>query len=89
MDILLDLLEQTIELEDIDQIFTSGSNAIGKIVQDVSSKYSEINGYISLEEKIACGIGICRGCVCKTKSGYKTVCKDGPVFSIDEVIFDE
>ena len=35
---------------------------------------------VSLEEKMACGIGVCLGCACKTKEGYKTVCTQGPVF---------
>ncbi len=42
---------------------------------------------------MACGVGVCLGCPVKvkelTKYGYKMVCKDGPVFNIDEVIFDE
>lgn len=88
-EVLLDLLKYIIEFQSPDQIFTCGSNKIGKIVQDILKRYSGINGYISLEEKIACGIGTCKVCVCKTKSGYNTICKDGPVFPIDEVIFDE
>ena len=37
---------------------------------------------------MACGIGACLGCVIKTVSGYQTVCHDGPVFDLQEVIFD-
>ncbi len=57
--------------------------------------YAEENGilcYISLEERMACGIGACLGCVCKTKEvdahsnvHNKRVCKDGPVFLSTEV----
>ncbi|MCD6501861.1 dihydroorotate dehydrogenase, partial [bacterium] len=39
----------------------------------------------SLEERMACGIGVCQGCVVPTKDGYKRVCKDGPVFRADEI----
>jgi|YNPMSStandDraft_1061717.scaffolds.fasta_scaffold00078_19 dihydroorotate dehydrogenase electron transfer subunit len=41
---------------------------------------------ISLETRIACGFGACRGCVVKTTKGeYKRVCKDGPVFDLREI----
>ena len=48
--------------------------------------------YISLEERMACGIGACLACVCQTKNvdGHSNVhnardCKDGPVFKAEEV----
>ena len=51
-----------------------------------------IKCYISLEEKMACGIGACLACVCKTKEvdhhsnvHNKRICKDGPVFLAEEV----
>ncbi|WP_341876368.1 dihydroorotate dehydrogenase electron transfer subunit [Defluviitalea saccharophila] len=50
---------------------------------------------VSLEERMACGIGVCVGCVCKTRKKdegdwqHRKVCKDGPVFWSDEVIWDE
>ena len=57
--------------------------------------YAEEKGircYISLEEKMACGIGACLACVCKTKETdphsnvhNKRICKDGPVFLAGEV----
>lgn len=46
-------------------------------------------GYLSLEERMACGIGACYGCMTKTKSGLKRVCKDGPVFALGEVDFND
>ncbi len=45
-----------------------------------------IPGYISFEEKMACGIGACLGCVIKTGQGYKRVCKEGPVFNVREIV---
>jgi len=44
---------------------------------------------VSLEEKMGCGIGACRGCVVKGTSGYLRVCRDGPVFNIDEISWEE
>lgn len=46
-----------------------------------------IQGYVSLEENMACGLGACQGCVVKTKGGYKRVCKEGPVFDAAEIIW--
>jgi dihydroorotate dehydrogenase electron transfer subunit len=46
-----------------------------------------VQGYISLEENMACGLGACLGCVVKTKSGYKRVCKEGPVFDAAEIVW--
>ena len=43
--------------------------------------------YVSLEERMGCGIGACLVCVCnKTDGAHARVCKDGPVFNIEEVI---
>lgn len=41
--------------------------------------------YVSLERHMACGVGACLGCTCKTTKGSKRVCKDGPVFDYQEV----
>ena len=41
--------------------------------------------HISLEVRMGCGLGVCYGCTIKTKSGLKQVCKDGPVFELEEV----
>ena len=42
-------------------------------------------GQYSFEERMGCGFGACMGCTIQTKSGYKRVCKDGPVFEREEV----
>ena len=44
--------------------------------------------YLLLEKNMACGVGACLVCTCKTKDGMKRVCKDGPVFKGEEVLFD-
>jgi dihydroorotate dehydrogenase electron transfer subunit len=51
------------------------------------AKVNNISAQISLEEHMACGIGACLGCVVKTASGYKRVCKEGPVFDAREIIW--
>ncbi|NPV52497.1 MAG: dihydroorotate dehydrogenase electron transfer subunit [Firmicutes bacterium] len=42
---------------------------------------------VSLEERMACGVGACLGCVVKTRAGYRRVCADGPVFDAVDVFF--
>lgn len=46
------------------------------------------DGQMSLEERMGCGFGICVGCTQKTTSGYKRVCKEGPVFDKNEIIWE-
>ena len=47
----------------------------------------EIDGEVSLEERMGCGFGICMGCSIQTTKGAKRVCKEGPVFKKEEVIW--
>jgi len=44
---------------------------------------------LSLEIMMGCGVGVCYGCTIKTKSGLKQVCKDGPVFDLENILWDE
>lgn len=46
-----------------------------------------IGGYISLEENMACGFGACLGCAVKTVHGYKRVCREGPVFPLEDIVW--
>lgn len=74
-----------------DIIYACGPTPMLKAIKDYA-KEKGIECYLSLEEKMACGIGACLGCVCHSKDvdGHsnvrnKRVCKDGPVFLADEV----
>ena len=59
------------------------------VLKNLDLKYRDIKeGYLSFEERMACGIGACYGCVIKTKNGLKRVCKDGPIFKLGEVTYD-
>ena len=44
-------------------------------------------GEASLEERMGCGCGICYGCTCRTSGGPKRICKDGPVFKKEDIIW--
>lgn len=46
-------------------------------------------GQASLEEVMACGVGICLGCSIKTAQGFQTVCDDGPVFNLEDLFFEK
>ena len=50
-------------------------------------KMSKVPGQLSLEERMGCGFGACMGCSIMTTNGAKRVCKDGPVFKSEEIIW--
>ncbi len=86
----IDELKKDIEKEKIDKIFACGPLPMLKAVQDLA-KEKNIQCEISLEEKMACGLGVCLGCAVKTASSSKEapqywhVCKAGPVFNANDV----
>ncbi len=53
----------------------------------IISRQHNIPAQVSLEEYMACGLGVCLGCMVKTKSGYQAVCKEGPVFDSTKIIW--
>ena len=52
-------------------------------------KASETSGQFSFEERMGCGFGACMGCSCKTITGYKRICKDGPVLKKEEILWED
>lgn len=66
-------------------IYTCGPGPMIRSVQEFAKKYN-IKGEASWEEVMACGLGACLGCARETTKGYKTVCCDGPVFDLHEII---
>ncbi|MCM8797021.1 MAG: dihydroorotate dehydrogenase electron transfer subunit [Candidatus Omnitrophica bacterium] len=67
-------------------IYACGPRPMLKELASVCGKYN-IPAQISLEEHMACGINACLGCVVETKNGYSRVCKEGPVFAADDIIW--
>ena len=51
-------------------------------------KASYTSGQMSFEERMGCGFGACMGCSCKTITGYKRICKDGPVLLKEEILWE-
>ena len=50
---------------------------------------STTSGQMSFEERMGCGFGACMGCSCKTLTGYKRICKDGPVMKKEEILWED
>lgn len=69
-----------------DTLYACGPKAM---LRALDERYAQIKkGFLSFEERMACGIGACYGCMTETKAGLKRVCKDGPVFRLGEMKYD-
>jgi len=77
------------------RIFACGPTPMLKAVARIAAQH-EIPAYVSLEERMACGVGACLGCACEVVSSgdtdtacraptYRMVCVDGPVFDAQEI----
>ncbi len=73
-------------LKDMDYtyFYTCGPEPMLKAVY----KASLTSGQMSFEERMGCGFGACMGCSCKTLTGYKRICKDGPVMKKEEILWE-
>ncbi|MCI6937737.1 MAG: dihydroorotate dehydrogenase electron transfer subunit [Clostridiales bacterium] len=49
---------------------------------------TKTSGQMSFEERMGCGFGACMGCSCKTLTGSKRICKDGPVMKKEEILWE-
>ena len=63
--------------------FTCGPEPMLKAVYNATTT----SGQLSFEERMGCGFGACMGCSCKTITGYKRICKEGPVMRKEEIIW--
>jgi dihydroorotate dehydrogenase electron transfer subunit len=81
-----DLLKKVAPEIKIAGLFSCGPHPMLKSVAEFAVE-NKINAQLSLEEHMSCGVGACLGCVVQTRQGYKTVCKDGPVFLSRELIW--
>lgn len=67
-------------------LFACGPEPMLKALSALAGEF-KVKGYFALEQHMACGLGTCLGCVVKTTKGYKRVCKEGPVFPIEEIVW--
>ena len=68
---------------DYSYFYTCGPEPMLKAVH----KASKTSGQMSFEERMGCGFGACMGCSCKTLTGYKRICKEGPVMKKEEILW--
>ena len=54
-------------------------------VMKVAAEFG-IEGEASIDERMACGVGACLGCMVRTRAGWKPSCTEGPVFSFREIV---
>lgn len=69
-------------------VYACGPTPMLRYIQGVCRE-ANVQCYLSLEQKMACGMGVCLGCTIQTVEGYKRCCKDGPVFPGQKIIFEE
>ena len=87
-DILPDFLDRA------DQVYACGPADMYKAMAEMSQRAEQSNlklrkCQVSLEVRMGCGFGACYGCTINTKKGLKQVCRDGPVFELNDIIWQE
>ncbi len=73
---------------DADQVFACGPLPMYQEMARLPELQNK-SVQISLEVRMGCGRGVCYGCTVKTRNGPKQVCKDGPVFDLDNILWNE
>ena len=70
---------------DYSYFYTCGPEPMLKAIYNTA----KTSGQFSFEERMGCGFGACMGCSCKTVTGYKRICKDGPVLRKEEILWEK
>ena len=70
---------------DYTYFYTCGPEPMLKAVY----RASKTSGQMSFEKRMGCGFGACMGCSCKTITGYKRICKEGPVMEKEEILWED
>ncbi len=85
---ITDLLPDFIDWAD--QVFACGPVSM---YRDIANKYhpflKDKSAQVSLEMRMGCGRGVCYGCTVKTKNGLRMVCTDGPIFNLEDILWDK
>lgn len=72
-------------MDDYSYVYVCGPEGMLRSVYEKSTS----SGQFSFEERMGCGFGACMGCSCKTITGYKRICKDGPVLNKEEILWTQ
>lgn len=86
--LVTDLVRAAIESQRYDAAYVCGPEPMQKAVHEITQK-AGLTTYVSLERRMACGIGACLGCTVPTARGLRRVCVDGPIFDSKEVCWDD
>ena len=81
------MVTDTVQFLEGTAVFTCGPHIMMEKLYNMA-KNKNLDMFASVEKRMACGVGACLGCTCKTSSGNKRVCKDGPVFSGEEIFYE-
>ncbi len=88
----IELIREKNLLEGTKEIFSCGPKGLLKALGNLAIE-NNIPCQLSLEERMGCGYGACAGCVCKIKDGDKVVkkgvCKMGPIFYADTIVWED
>ena len=74
-----------LETLDYDYICTCGPEPMLRALY----RATECSGQYSFEERMGCGFGACMGCSSKSVTGYKRICKDGPILEKEEILWEK
>lgn len=81
-----ELLKENSKRESNTVIYACGPEPMLEAVADFAAELRR-PCWMSLEKRMACGVGACLGCAVETRQGYKMVCRDGPIFEAQEIIW--
>ena len=73
---------------DYDALYTCGPEPMLKAIYEQAKELPPGAAQFSFEQRMACGFGACMGCSCRTITGYKRICKDGPVLAREEILWN-
>ncbi|AMD95870.1 dihydroorotate dehydrogenase electron transfer subunit [Leptotrichia sp. oral taxon 847] len=77
---VIELLKKEMSIdEEIDVVYSCGPHKVLELISELANENGIIS-QVSMEERMACGVGACVGCSIPSKEGMKKVCKNGPVF---------
>lgn len=84
------LVRRLLDAQQPDVVYTCGSHRILMLLQRVLADYPQVRGEVAMEQRMACGMGVCLSCVrlfdCDGNKQFLRVCREGPVFSIRDVV---
>lgn len=82
--LVTDVLPAAIQESRPERVYACGPEAMLRLVAAISARHG-VGCQVSLESRMACGVGACLGCVVPAGDGYRRVCADGPVFDTAEL----